>query len=308
VVEVWMTSEDTGAYGHDIGVTLPQLLWQVVEVIPEGGLLRLGMTNPPYILEHLEEMAKVLNHPRVYSFLHVPVQSGSDAVLADMRREYCVDDFKHVVDFLKERVPGITIATDVICGFPTETDEDFQKTVELVKEYKFPSLFINQFYPRPGTPAAKMPRVKTTSEVKDWTREISKVFKSYTPYDHKVGERQSILVTEDSHDKKHFVGHNKFYEQVLLPKNEAPDVLGKLVEVDIISTGKHYLMGRLVSDGDAKSPGLVDPKPKGAVTGVKLSSKEALNPRQWWMTAFVMALLMVVIADIGAVLSRWIQR
>ena len=54
VVEIWLTSEDLGAYGHDIGVTLPQLLWQLVEVIPEGARMRLGMTNPPYILEHLE--------------------------------------------------------------------------------------------------------------------------------------------------------------------------------------------------------------------------------------------------------------
>lgn len=61
------------------------------------------MTNPPYILEHLEEMAKILDHPRVYSFLHVPVQSGSDSVLADMKREYNREDFKRVVDFLQEK-------------------------------------------------------------------------------------------------------------------------------------------------------------------------------------------------------------
>ncbi|KAK2557791.1 Threonylcarbamoyladenosine tRNA methylthiotransferase [Acropora cervicornis] len=136
VVELWLTSEDTGAYGRDIGVTLPELLWQLVEVIPEGAMLRIGMTNPPYILEHLEEMAKILSHPRVYSFLHVPVQSASDSVLADMKREYCADDFRNVVDFLKEKVPGVTIATDIICGFPTETWEDFQETVDLVLIHK----------------------------------------------------------------------------------------------------------------------------------------------------------------------------
>ena len=102
-VEIWLTSEDLGAYGRDIGVTLPELLWQLVEVIPEGAMMRCGMTNPPYILEHLDDMAAVLRHPRVYSFLHVPVQSGSDAVLADMKREYCQEDFRHVVDFLKQR-------------------------------------------------------------------------------------------------------------------------------------------------------------------------------------------------------------
>lgn len=102
-MEVWLTSEDLGAYGHDINVTLPQLLWQLVAVIPQGCMLRLGMTNPPYIMEHLEEMAKILAHEQVYSFLHVPVQCGSDAVLSDMRREYSVADFRHVVDFLRTR-------------------------------------------------------------------------------------------------------------------------------------------------------------------------------------------------------------
>ncbi|KAI0220406.1 Threonylcarbamoyladenosine tRNA methylthiotransferase [Lamellibrachia satsuma] len=123
VVELWLTSEDTGAYGRDIGHTLPELLWKLVEVIPEGAMLRLGMTNPPYILEHLEAMARILRHPRVYSFLHLPVQSASDSVLMDMKREYCQADFRRVVDFLKERVPDITVATDIICGFPTETDK-----------------------------------------------------------------------------------------------------------------------------------------------------------------------------------------
>jgi len=154
VCEIWLTSEDTGAYGRDIGTSLPELLRKLVEVIPDGCMLRLGMTNPPYILEHLEAIAEILNHPRVYGFLHVPVQAASDAVLSDMKREYCLADFENVVDFLRERVPGISIATDIICGFPTETEDDFEETINLCTKYKFPSLFINQYFPRPGTPAA----------------------------------------------------------------------------------------------------------------------------------------------------------
>ena len=84
-------------------MTLPELLWQLVEVIPDGAMMRCGMTNPPYILEHLQDMAAILNHPCVYSFLHVPVQSASDAVLTDMKREYCQQDFRRVVDFLKQQ-------------------------------------------------------------------------------------------------------------------------------------------------------------------------------------------------------------
>ncbi|KAI9141445.1 hypothetical protein BKA69DRAFT_1073451 [Paraphysoderma sedebokerense] len=144
VVEIWLTSEDTGTYGRDIGASLPDLLWKIVEIMPEGTMLRVGMTNPPYILEHLEEISKILAHPRVYAFLHVPVQAASNKVLDDMRRQYTLAEFKHVVDFLRDRVPGMTIATDVICGFPTESEEDFEETLQLVQEYKFPVLHISQ--------------------------------------------------------------------------------------------------------------------------------------------------------------------
>ncbi|XP_055475026.1 threonylcarbamoyladenosine tRNA methylthiotransferase isoform X2 [Psammomys obesus] len=253
VCEIWLTSEDTGAYGRDIGTDLPTLLWKLVEVIPEGAMLRLGMTNPPYILEHLEEMAKILNHPRVYAFLHIPVQSASDSVLMDMKREYCVADFKQVVDFLKEKVPGITIATDIICGFPGETDQDFQETVKLVEEYKFPSLFINQFYPRPGTPAAKAEQVPA----------------------HVIGERQQVLVTEESFDSKFYVAHNRFYEQVLVPKN--PAFMGKMVEVDIYESGKHFLKGRPVSDSRVYTPSISKPLAKGEVSGLTQEFRNRLG-------------------------------
>ena len=162
------------------------------------------------------------------------------------------------------RVPGITVATDIICGFPTESESDFTDTLDLVKKYKFPSLFINQFYPRPGTPAARMRRVPT-NKVKDRSRELTKLFHSYSPYTDKNGEIQTVLVTELSHDGQYFVGHNKFYDQVsvhmlftecgcrgyryslvqvLVPKEEA--FLGKMIQVKIFETGKHFMKGSVL--------------------------------------------------------------
>ncbi|TDG50633.1 hypothetical protein AWZ03_002937 [Drosophila navojoa] len=243
--EIWLTSEDTGAYGRDIGSSLPELLWQLVEVIPEHCMLRVGMTNPPYILEHLEEVAKVLQHPRVYAFLHVPVQSGSDSVLGEMKREYCRKDFEHVVDFLRSRVPGLTIATDIICGFPTETEEDFEETMSLCKKYQFPSLFINQFFPRPGTPAAKMERIPANL-VKKRTKRLTDLFYSYQPYAGREGHVYTVLVTEISHDKLHYVGHNKSYEQVLLPMRD--NLLGTRVRVRIIGTSKFSMMAEILDE------------------------------------------------------------
>ncbi|XP_045536205.1 threonylcarbamoyladenosine tRNA methylthiotransferase [Papilio machaon] len=263
VVEIWLTSEDTGTYGRDIGTSLPALLRRLVTVIPAGCRLRLGMTNPPYILEHLPDVADIMHHPRVYKFLHVPVQSGSDQVLADMKREYSRADFEQVVEYLREHVPGMTIATDIICGFPTETERDFEDTMTLCKKYKFPSLFINQFFPRPGTPAAKMTRVPG-QEVKKRTKQLSDFFRSYEPYGHKVGEVQEVLVTDISHDKNYFVAHNEFYEQVLVPKEDK--YMGKMVTVKIMSASKFSMVGQPIDK--PKMAGVVQPLKKGEVSGL----------------------------------------
>lgn len=85
MTEIWLSSEDTGAYGRDLGDKaenqLPGLLSGLTSILPAGVMLRVGMTNPPFILDHLEAIAAALNHPNVFSFLHIPIQSGSDAVL-----------------------------------------------------------------------------------------------------------------------------------------------------------------------------------------------------------------------------------
>ena len=154
-------------------------------------MLRVGMTNPPYILEHLDAMADIMNHPRVYQFLHVPVQCGSNKVLDKMNREYAIEEFKEVCDFLVENVPNMTLATDIICGFPTETDADFDETLSLVEHYKFPVLNISQFYPRPGTVAAKWKKVPTL-DVKKRSTKLTHLFDSYTTNMHYIGE--TVLV------------------------------------------------------------------------------------------------------------------
>ncbi len=139
----------------------------------------------------------------------------------------------------------MTIATDIICGFPTETEADFEDTMRLCEKYKFPSLFINQFFPRPGTPAARLERIPANL-VKTRTKRLTDLFYSYEPYNHKIDEIQQVLVTEISHDKKYFVGHNKFYEQVLLPMKE--NLLGKSVKVKITSATKFSMMAEIIDD------------------------------------------------------------
>ncbi|KAJ3272234.1 hypothetical protein HDV01_005888 [Terramyces sp. JEL0728] len=256
VLEIWLTSEDIGAYGIDIGVTIVQLLWKIIEAMEHHpskiAKLRVGMTNPPYILEHLDEMAKILAHDRVYSFLHVPVQAGSTKVLDDMRRLYKIEDFERVCDVLLTKVPGITLATDVICGklffilgFPTETEADFDETMRILEKYRFSVLHISQFYPRPGTPAARMKRVPT-QEVKKRSRRATAFFESYTSYDSYLGKEVEILITEASSDGNNYIGHDKFYHQVLVEKD--PKLMGQQVRVKVTKTSKWNLMGSVIPE------------------------------------------------------------
>ncbi|XP_051217390.1 uncharacterized protein [Lolium perenne] len=245
VREIWLSSEDTGAYGRDIGTNLPNLLNAIVAELPadRSTMLRIGMTNPPFILEHLNEIASVLRHPCVYTFLHVPVQSGSDVVLKAMNREYTVSEFRMVVDTLCELVPGMQIATDIICGFPGETDEDFAQTVSLVKEYQLPQVHISQFYPRPGTPAARMKKVPSI-EVKKRSRELTSVFEAFSPYEGLKGRVERIWITEIATDGVHLVGHTKGYIQVLVI---APDsMLGTSADAKITSVGRWSVFGEVI--------------------------------------------------------------
>ncbi|CAL8070038.1 unnamed protein product [Orchesella dallaii] len=245
VVEIWLTSEDLGAWGIDLGHTIPELLNSIVNVLPKKCMLRLGMSNPPYMLDHLDEISRILSHPNVYEFLHIPVQSGSDSVLLEMKREYSISDFQKICDFMLARHPNITIATDIICGYPTETDEDFKLTYELVNKYKFPVLFINQFYPRPGTVAAKLKRIPTHI-VKARTRQLNELFLSYTNIHKSVlGTTQTVLVTDIAHDKVKFLAHNKFYQQVLIDPGQ-PNIMGQWVNVKIVSFGKFSMVAQIV--------------------------------------------------------------
>ncbi|GAQ84969.1 Hypothetical protein KFL_002150050 [Klebsormidium nitens] len=243
--EVWLSSEDTGAYGRDIGTDLPTLLRALVAELPADGsvMLRVGMTNPPFILEHLDAIADVLRHPSVYAFLHVPVQSGSNAVLKGMNREYTVEDFRTVCDTLLRLVPDMQIATDVICGFPGETDDGFAETMALIEEYRFPHVHISQFYPRPGTPAARMKRVPTQA-VKQRSRQLTSLFDSFAPYKDMEGRVERVWVTDTATDGHKLVAHTKNYIQVLLEAQEG--LLGSNVYVRITSVSRWSVTGEVL--------------------------------------------------------------
>jgi tRNA-2-methylthio-N6-dimethylallyladenosine synthase len=146
-----LLGQTVNAYRHE-GVDFAALLERVSRV---RGLRRLRFTTSHP--EHVSaRMAAALRLPKVCPYLHLPVQSGSDRILAAMRRGYTRDEYLDKVALLRKQVAGLALTSDIIVGYPGETEEDFQATVRLVEEVAFDGLFVFAYSPRPGTTALRL--------------------------------------------------------------------------------------------------------------------------------------------------------
>jgi len=158
VKEVRLTGLDTAAWGSDLPGTpgLAHLL-RAVSGVPGDFRVRVGMMSPQSLEPHRTDYLDALARGRAYRFLHLPLQSGSDSVLGAMRRGYSAELFRRQVEDARARMPDLHLATDVIVGFPGETEEDFRATEELLESVGAETVNVTRFSPRPGTPAARLP-------------------------------------------------------------------------------------------------------------------------------------------------------
>ena len=166
--EVWLTSTDNGCYGFDIDSDLPELVNMVSE-IPQNFFIRVGMMNPMYMPRIRDGLLKSFESAKVFKFLHVPVQSGSDKVLNDMKRGHTAQTFRDVAKHFRDKFDRFTISTDVIVGFPTETEGDFEQTLRLLEQTRPDIVNLSRYSKRPGTTAAEMRQIDV-SEVKRRSR------------------------------------------------------------------------------------------------------------------------------------------
>jgi hypothetical protein len=141
-------------------------------------------------------------------------------------------------------VPDVTIATDIICGFPTETEAMFDETLTLMQKYKLAIVNISQFYPRPGTPAARMKRI-STKVVKDRSRRVSAMFNAFTPYTHLPGQRVRVWFNTEVSDDGRSVGHTKSYVKVLVTLDTS--LPGTSHEVDLTACSRFHVDGTVVA-------------------------------------------------------------
>lgn len=154
--EVVLTGIHLGNYGKDLhdGTSLATLVAELVK-IPDLLRIRLGSVESVELSEDLISIMQ--NEPKVCRHLHLPIQSGSDAVLKGMNRHYRLPQFKKLISELREKVPGIALTTDLIVGFPGETEENFEETLDTLREIRFSGIHVFPYSRRTGTPAASYP-------------------------------------------------------------------------------------------------------------------------------------------------------
>jgi threonylcarbamoyladenosine tRNA methylthiotransferase CDKAL1 len=244
--EFWVTSQDTASYGRDLGTDLAELLLAL------GGLegdfrVRVGMMTPNLVTDMQSRLIWTFKTQKVFKFLHLPVQSGDDAVLQYMRRFYTAAEFRRIVDAFRADYPDLTLATDIIVGFPGETAEAFRNTLSLLEEVKPDIVNVSKFFARPKTAAWKMKDcLVEKEEIKRRSTVASELVKRFSAERNLrwMGWMGELLVDEKGKVEGSWVGRNFAYKPIAIKSND--NLLGKTLQVKVVETLGTYLKGEIV--------------------------------------------------------------
>ena len=239
--EIWLTSTDNGCYGFDIGTDLPELV-NTVSGIHGDFMIRVGMMNPMYMPRIKKRVIESLDSNKVFKFLHIPVQSGSNKVLRDMKRGHTAETFKSTVKEARQRFSGMTISTDIIVGFPTESREDFEMTVKLLEETRPDVVNLSRYSARPGTDAATMEQVEV-AEIKRRSKAIFEQTNRISAENNRawIGWRGEVLFDEQT--DQGIKGRNMAYKPIFVQSSVE---IGQTHTVEITDSGIKSLVGKII--------------------------------------------------------------
>jgi len=242
--EIRLTSQDAAVYGVDTGETLANLM-QSIGSIEGSHKFRLGMFNPNIVMNSINDLLESMDNEHFFKFFHIPLQSGSDRLLRTMKRRYIVSDWESVVQRVRKRFSNATIATDIIVGFPGETESDFEQTMELIQRVKPAITNISKYGDRPNTLASQSREKVDTSVKKQRSRALTKLVNEILVESNEawVGWNGPVIITEKG-SKGGMIGRNESYKIVIVPENLNP---GTIVDVEIISSERTHLNGAVKS-------------------------------------------------------------
>lgn len=246
--EFWITSQDNGCYGFDIyrkeKYFLPQLLNDMLNIEGEF-MIRLGMANPDHIKRIKEDLVQTFKHPKMFKFLHIPIQAGNDRVLKSMKRFYTVKDYEDIVNDFKKEIPEIGISTDIIVGFPEETEEEFKDSLKLIQRTNPDVVNLSRFWLRKGTAAEKMKQL-TGTIIKKRSEKMKKLFVELSTEKGKkfIGKEYLALINETGKNNS-IIARNESYKQIII-NNDNVHKVGDFVKVKITSSGTFDLRGEII--------------------------------------------------------------
>lgn len=241
--EIWLTSQDTACYGRDMGTNLAQLLKEICRI--EGKFfVRVGMMNPSFVEDILDELLEAYEHEKIFKFLHLPIQSFSKKVLKLMGRNYTPKTVLRIIRSFYRKFPDLTLATDIIVGFPGEEDSDFKRTIKFIKEVRPDIVNISKFGAHPETEASKLKKLPTKI-VKERSSTLSKLVKkiSLDKNERWVGWEGECLIDEKGKENT-WIARNFAYKPIVIESREK--LLGKFVKVRITDFSPTYLRGKIV--------------------------------------------------------------
>ena len=239
--EIWLTGQDMAAYGRDIGVNLVALLNEIRQLDGDY-MVRVGMMTPNLALDMLNDLVEVFQNEHVFKFVHLPVQSGDDQVLKRMNRLYTVSQFRSIVETFRNAIPRMTVATDVICGFPGETHDDFEESLSLIEEVKPDVVNISKFFPRPKTAAENMNPKVPPAEVSERSRRMTHLVRRISLEKNRawLNWKGRILIDEHGKQPDTFIGRNFAYKPIVV-KSESESLFGTFVDVRVTKAFQTYL-------------------------------------------------------------------
>ena len=242
--EVTLLGQNVDAYGKDKGEKYA--FASLLEEVAKTGIKRIRFTTPypsDFNPEVFQVMAKYNN---IMPSIHLPIQSGSDEILKKMNRRYTSKEYLDIVKLLREKLPDVALTTDIIVGFPNETEEDFLKTLDIVNEVKYDSAYTFIYSKRPGTPASKLYDSVSDSVKHERFDRLKKIIDFYAEENAKkyVGKTTEVLFdTVSKRDKTMISGYNPQGKLVHVKGDES--ILGQIRKVEIHTSHTYSLIGEI---------------------------------------------------------------
>ncbi len=241
--EFWLTSQDTACYGRDLKTNLAKLL-SALDRLKGDFKIRVGMMTPNMITDIHEQLIESFKSDKIFKFLHLPMQSGDDETLMHMRRCYTAAKFKEIIEAFRAKFPELTLATDVIVGYPGESKEAFENTIKLLEEVKPDVINVSKFFARPKTAAAKINSgLVEKEEIKRRSTLVASLGKRISLEQNKrwIGWTGEVFIDEKGKVEDSWVGRNFAYKTIVVKDEEK--LFGRTVKVEAVEACSTYLKG-----------------------------------------------------------------